>query len=132
MLEPGASVWLDCKILHRKLLAPRPPDYGFGDLDALLIRECDGERDGFPWSHRQIPRESPAGTGEIPDCAVPVEGTSVVRDSALHGEATVGPNREGHGGLAGRRIVGGMLKGAQGPCETHDGIPALNPPLTPA
>ena len=35
-----------------------------------------------------------------------------------HGESlrplTGGPNREGHGGLAGRRIVGGMRRMAQG------------------
>jgi hypothetical protein len=33
--------------------------------------------------------------------------TCIVRDGVLHREAPVGTNREGHGGLAGRRIVGG-------------------------
>jgi hypothetical protein len=36
------------------------------------------------------------------------ERTRVVRDSAVHREATVGANREGHRSLAGRRIVGGL------------------------
>ena len=33
----------------------------------------------------------------------------VVRHSALHGETTIRTKREGHRGLAGRRIVGGAL-----------------------
>jgi len=37
-----------------------------------------------------------------------MEWTSMVRDGAVHGEALVETNREGHGRLAGRRIVGGM------------------------
>ena len=39
----------------------------------------------------------------------------VVRDGELNGEATGWANREGHGGLAGRRIIGGMRRRAQGP-----------------
>jgi hypothetical protein len=31
----------------------------------------------------------------------------VVRDDAVHGEAPEGTNRKGHGGLAGRLILGG-------------------------
>ena len=37
----------------------------------------------------------------------------VVRDSALHVKATVGTNRDGHRGLAERRIVGGRRTRAQ-------------------
>src|SRR6266850_753952 len=106
MLEPGVCMRLYCKILYRKLLPSGPSHDRFRDLDPLLIRKRDGQREDFPWTHGQMTGESPAGTGEIPDCAVPVEGTSVVRDSALHWEATVGPNREGHGRLAGRLILG--------------------------
>lgn len=29
------------------------------DLDTLLIRERDGQREGFPWRHRQITGETP-------------------------------------------------------------------------
>jgi hypothetical protein len=83
----------------------------------LLIRERDREREGFPRSHGQIAGESPAGTGEVPDRALALEWPSVVADSAVHGEATVGPNREGHGGLAGRRILGEMRTRAQGHTE---------------
>lgn len=35
----------------------------------------------------------------IPDRALALEWSSVVCDGALHGEATEGTNREGHGGL---------------------------------
>ncbi len=35
-------------------------------------------------------------------------------DSALHGETTIGANREGHRSLAEWRILGGMLSKAQG------------------
>jgi hypothetical protein len=38
-----------------------------------------------------------------------------VRDGAVHGEATEGMEGEGHSGLAGRRIVGGLLIKVQGP-----------------
>ncbi len=38
-----------------------------------------------------------------------------MRDGAVHGEATVGMEGEGHSGLAGRRIVGGLLIKVQGP-----------------
>jgi hypothetical protein len=38
-----------------------------------------------------------------------------VRDGAVHGEAAVGMEGEGHSGLAGRRIVGGLLIKVQGP-----------------
>jgi len=37
-----------------------------------------------------------------------------VRDGAVHGEAAVGMEGEGHSGLAGRRIVGGLLIKVQG------------------
>ena len=40
--------------------------------------------------------------------------TRVVGDSALHGESTVGTNRERHGSLAGWRILGGSLTKGQG------------------
>jgi hypothetical protein len=42
-----------------------------------------------------------------------LEGTSVIGDGALHREALVGTNREGHGSLAGRRILGVLLRKAQ-------------------
>ena len=46
--------------------------------------------------------------------ALPLEWPSVVRDGPLYGEAAEGTNREGHRGLAGRRIVGGWFTKAQG------------------
>ena len=73
----------------------------------MLIRQRDGQRERFPWSHGQITRESSAGTGEVPDRALSLERTRVVRDSALHGEALVETKREGHGGLAGWLSVEG-------------------------
>ena len=58
----------------------------------LLIRQGDGQREGFPWTHGQITRESSPGTGEIPDRALALEWPSVVRHRELYGEATVGTN----------------------------------------
>lgn len=52
----------------------------------LLIRECDGARNGFSWSHGQMARESPAGTRKIPDSAVALERTHVIEDGAWHPE----------------------------------------------
>jgi hypothetical protein len=37
----------------------------------------------------------------------PLEGTSVVINGSVQRKAMRGANREGHGNLAGRRIVGG-------------------------
>lgn len=88
------SVWLDHHILHGKLLVPRPADDGFRHFDPLLIRQRDGEGEVFPWSHGQITRESPAGTRQVPDGALAIERTRVVRDRALHREAAEGTNRE--------------------------------------
>ena len=42
----------------------QPSHLRFRDLNALLIRKRNRQRKGFPWSHRQITRKSPAGTGE--------------------------------------------------------------------
>lgn len=46
--ESSVGVWIDCEILHRKLLPSRPPYQCLMDLYALLIRERDGQREGFP------------------------------------------------------------------------------------
>jgi len=123
MLESGASVRLDCKVLYRELLPSRPSHHRFKHFNPLFIRERDGQREGFPWLHGQIPRESPAGAGEIPDCAVSVKGARVVGDGALQREAAVGTNGEGHEGLAGRRIV----EGDEGQ-RKRLGVAALRPP----
>ena len=118
MLKPHMVVLLNQKILHGELLSPRPPHDGFRYDDPLLIRERDSQREGFPWSHRQITGESPAGTGEIPDRALALEWTRVVCGGAVHGEAAEGTDRERHRGLAGRRIAGGIFMMAQG--SMHD------------
>jgi hypothetical protein len=56
---------------------------------------------------------------EIPHGALALEGASVVGDSALHSKASAGMNREGHGGLAGRPILGeGSIKPQDGGYET--------------
>jgi hypothetical protein len=58
----------------------------------VLLYGRDGQREGSPWSHGQIARETPVGTGEIPDCALALEGGCVVCNSALDRQATVGTN----------------------------------------
>ena len=113
MLEPGASAWIDCKILHLKLLSSRPPHHGFRNLDPLLIRQRDGQREGSSWPHGQIIGESPAGTRDVPHDALALERPGVIRGRALHGETAEGSNREGHSGLAGRPIVGETRTKAQ-------------------
>jgi hypothetical protein len=124
MPKSGASVPIDCKILYRELLPSRPPHDRFGDLDTLLIRQRNGQRQRFPWSHRQIPGKSPAGTGKIPHGALPLEWPGIVGDGALNRESTVGTNGEGHRGLATRHIVGGGQRIAQ---EAMRGCPS--PPV---
>jgi hypothetical protein len=92
MLEPSLSVRLYQHILRGKLLPPRPPNNRLGDQNVLFGGERGRERMGFPWAHGQITRESPAGTGEIPECALALEWSRVVCDEALDGEATEGTN----------------------------------------
>lgn len=74
----------------------RPPHDVLWYFYRLFIQECDRERQGFPWTHGQIIRESPAGPGEIPDRALALERASVVGGGALNRNATVGANGEGH------------------------------------
>ena len=98
-------VRLEQDILYRKLLPSRPSHHRFRDLDALLFRERDGQREGFSWTHGKISRNSPACTREIPHGPLASEWSRVVGDGALHREATEGANREGHGSLTGKVIV---------------------------
>jgi hypothetical protein len=100
LLKAGVSVRLNRKILHGKLLASRPSDNSQRNSNALFVGKCSGERERFPWSHRQITGEPPASTRDIPDCALTLKGTCMVRDRALHGEAAVGTDDKGHDGLA--------------------------------
>ena len=55
----------------------------------------------------------------------------MVRDGAMHGEALVETKREGHGSLAGRRIVGGMRIKVQGSQvgEEGDSVFAISPSI---
>ena len=86
--------------VDRALLSSRPSNHRFRDLNAWLIRKRDRERKGFPRSHRQISGESPPSIREIPDGTLALEGSRVVCGGALHAEAGVGTNREGHECLA--------------------------------
>jgi len=101
-------VLLNQNILHGELLSPRPPHDGFRYFYSLFIGQRDGQRECFPWSHGQITGEAPPGKGEIPHGAVALEWPCVVRDSALHGEATVRTKREKKrvSGTISRRVAG--------------------------
>src|SRR5437879_2592 len=100
MLKPRMGVPFDHEVLYGKFLSPRPAHHRVRHFDALLVRQRDIQREGFPWTHGQINREASTGTGEIPDRALALEWPSVVDDRTLHRESTVGTNREGHGTLA--------------------------------
>ena len=54
MLKPHMVVLLNQNILHGELLPSRPAHHRFRDLDALLIRQRDRQRERFPWSHGEI------------------------------------------------------------------------------
>ena len=69
--------------LHRKLLPPRPADDRLRHLDAWLIRERDGQREGFPWTHGKITREPPPVQRKVPHGALPLEWARVVCNGAL-------------------------------------------------
>ena len=74
MLKPHMVVLLNQNILHGELLSPRPPHDGFRYFYSLIIGQSDGQREGFPWSHGQVSRESPGDTREIPDGALSSNG----------------------------------------------------------
>ena len=48
MLNPAMGVRLHEKMLHRKLLPSRPSHHCFRNLNTLLIRKRDRERERFP------------------------------------------------------------------------------------
>ncbi len=52
MLKPHMVVLLNQNILHGELLPSRPAHHRFRDLDALLIRQRNRQRERFPWSQR--------------------------------------------------------------------------------
>ena len=52
-------------------------------------------------------------TGEISHSPLTLERSRVVRDRASRRIASKGPNREGHVHLAGRRILGGLIRKEQ-------------------
>ena len=97
MLKPCMRVSFH-HILYRKFLPPRPADDRLRHLDALLIRERDGQRKRFIWSQGPIVGESPPSRGEIPHRALSLEWSCVVRDGALRRDAAVGMNQENHRG----------------------------------
>lgn len=68
--QPCMCVRLDGDILNRKLLTPQPSHDGLRYFYPLLIGQCDGHRERFPWSHGQIAGETSGGTQEIQDCAL--------------------------------------------------------------
>jgi hypothetical protein len=47
-------VLLNQNILRCELLPSRPAHHRFRDLDVLLIRQRDRQRERFPWSHGEI------------------------------------------------------------------------------
>ena len=102
MLQASKRVRLNCHILRRKLLPFRRPHHSIRDLEALLFRRGDRERERLSWLHGQVTRESPAGTREVPNGALPLDWSSVVRDRAVRGDATERANGEGNRSLAGR------------------------------
>ena len=95
-------------------LPSRLPHHHFRHVDPLRIRQRDSQRERFPWSHRQIAREAPTCTREIPHSALSLVQASVVRDRAVYGEVLVETKRKGHRRLARRRIAGGMLRRRNG------------------
>ena len=100
MLETGLCAWPNRTIFDRKLLPHRPADNGFMHCDPILIRKRDGQRKGFPWSQKQITRESSPSTQEVPHGALVLEWSRVVCDSPVHREATIGAQHEGYRSLA--------------------------------
>ena len=79
------------------------------------------ERTHFPNPQQQIARPSPACEGEIAYGAMALKLAALVGHRAPDRNAAVGTNREGHRGLAGRPILGGMQirrKGRARPLRT--------------
>ena len=90
-------------ISHCKPLPSQPSHLRFRDLNALLIRKRNRQRKSFPWSHRQITRKSPDGTGRFT-----VSWPSTDQRGRSHrgtsGEATVGRIEKGMGASQGEGL----------------------------
>jgi hypothetical protein len=80
---------------------PRDHRNTIRDLDALLIWTRDSQREGFPWSHGQIPSESPAGTREIPDGALAWKEPALYVIDQCTGKRRLGRIEKGVGALQG-------------------------------
>ena len=62
-----------------------------------------------------LPRDAPSARG-IPDGSLSSEWPCVLGDGALHREATVRANQEGHASLAGRLILGSYARRPKSLC----------------
>ena len=92
------------------LLTTGPSDYGMRNMNLLLVGKMHGQREHFARCHEEISALSPTTPREVPDNASAMEWSRAVGHRAINREATEGAKRNGHGGLAGRHILGGSLQ----------------------
>src|SRR5512143_588305 len=109
MSQPILGMRRNLDRLDAKLLPTGPSDYGFGNLNPLLVREGNVQGEHFSWTHRHISRQPAATQGQVPDGAGSGKRADVVLHKALHGKASVGANRERHERLADAHILGSAL-----------------------
>ena len=111
---------------------PDPPHDRSRHKEAFLVRQMDGQGTRLPDLQRHIAREFPPVQRNVPDGALSLEQASVVRDGAVNRGATVGTNREGHGSLTGKLILGGVPRKAQEPnlSKVHQVVEGVGEPYT--
>jgi hypothetical protein len=108
MSQPILGMLTNLDRLHSKLPPTGPSDYGFLNLNPLLVREGDVQGEDFSSTHGHISRQSPATQGQVPDDAGAGERANAVLHKALDRKATVWTNRKAHEALAGRPILRAM------------------------
>jgi hypothetical protein len=90
---------------------------GKGQTAPLMLEREDERSVSWTATHKHRPADDENVerpyffVREVPNRAFPLEGFRVVGDGAMHGKAMGWASREGHGSLAGRRIVEGRRKG---------------------
>jgi len=107
VLHPTMRLLLNRHGFQAEILTPDPAHDRSSYNDAFFDRQIDGQGTHLPNLQGNIAGEFPPAQRKVPDCALALDQASAVRDGAVHGEALVETKREGHGGLAEKRIVGG-------------------------
>ncbi len=88
VLHPTMRLLLNRQGFQAVLLAPDPAHHRSSHNDAFFVRQIDGQGTRLANLQGNIAREFPPAQRKVPDRVLSLEQASVVRNGAVHGEAT--------------------------------------------